>query len=535
MNLAEVLVGSNMTVHPDCLGIYIGIDEIYVAQSTRQDGGTVLESLIRVPVNVVDRSKLKAGELNESFFTLEYWLDALGKVTSKRSWNTTKVVVSLSPDFCLLRHFVISIPMKRTEWAAGVPNEARKYIHFPFDKAAYAYHVYEFETAATKQPRLGVVFAMTTQTIISRLEKGLKTVGLDLVSVETSCLSLARAFNGNDKEAVGDGGRIYAFFGKEAANFVFLNGHIPVLEREVEISGSAPAERRRFEITNSAEFISKQLERDPFEEAVIMGYHMEQWKTALESDSRKPVRMWNLGEVFGIETKSAGEVAAIGASSKFLDQQMPDIDFTKGKRLSAYEFNASWTLWKIVGVLIALMLLVLAKSYVGTLFANWKYQRKAAVSSQTLEDFKGLSSTQLQTNLDNIKNQNDILTAVYSNSSLVTPIIEAVANTIPSQVWLTRISYTTAFPAASKGGGTLSIEGVINAGKDNVENLLISRRLPELFAKNPVLRQLCRNASVRTGGTTNKGGAGKETTFTLSCNAAAETDRSGRRGVYDEN
>ena len=190
MNLSEVLVGNNMKAHPDCLGIYIGIDEIYVAQSAKRDGGVVLESLIRVPVNMVDRSKLKPLDLNESFFTMEYWRDSLAKVTAKKSWNTTKVVVSLAPEFCLLRHFVISIPMKRQEWAEGIPNEARKYIHFSFDKAVYSYHVYEFETAATKQKRLGVVFAMTTKGIVASLEKGLKAVGLDLVSVEPSCLSL---------------------------------------------------------------------------------------------------------------------------------------------------------------------------------------------------------------------------------------------------------------------------------------------------------------------------------------------------------
>mgnify|MGYP002852737382 CR=1 FL=1 len=534
MNLAEILVGNNMSAHPDCLGIYIGIDEIYVAQSAKRDSGTVLESLIRVPVNMVDRSKLKAGELNEAFFTQDYWLDALGKVTSKKSWSTTKVVVSLAPEFCLLRHFVISIPMKRQEWSTGIPNEARKYIHFPFDKAAYAYHVYEFETAATKQPRLGVVFAMTTRTIISRLEKGLKTVGLDLLSVESSCLSLARAFSSNDKEAVGDGGRIYSFFGKESASFVFLNGLVPVLEREVEISGSAPAERRRFEIANSAEFIAKQLEKDPFEEAVITGYRMEQWVPALEADSRKAVRKWDLSEVFGIETKAAGEVAAIGASSKFVDQATPDIDFTKGKRLSPYEFNASWTMWKITAVLIVLMLLVLGKSYMGVLFDNFKLQKKSASIDQTLEDFQGLSSSQLQTNLDNIKNQNNALSSVYTNSPLLTPILEAVANTVPENIWLTRISYTAPFPAASKGGGSLTLEGIIRSGKDNVENLLISRRLPELFSKQPALKQLCRDASVRTGGTSNHAAdSAKETSFTLTCNAAAAGSRSSSRRTND--
>ena len=141
MNLSEILVGSNMGAHPDCLGIYIGIDEIYVAQSSKREGGMTLESLIRVPVNIVDRSRLKPLDLNESYFTMDNWLDALGKVTAKKTWNTNKVVVSLSPEFCLLRHFVITIPLKRSEWAEGIPNEARKYIHFTFDKAVYAFTV----------------------------------------------------------------------------------------------------------------------------------------------------------------------------------------------------------------------------------------------------------------------------------------------------------------------------------------------------------------------------------------------------------
>ena len=543
MNLAEVLIGNNMTVHPDCLGIYIGIDEIYVAQSAKRDGGTVLESLIRVPVNLPDRSKLKPLDLNESFFTMDYWLEALGKVTAKKTWNTKKVVVSLAPEFCLLRHFVISIPLKRQEWAVGIPNEARKYIHFSFDKAVYAYHVYEFETAATKQKRLGVVFTMTTKTAISRLEKGLKSVGLELVSVEPSCLSLGRAFLDNDKEAVGQSGRIYSFFGKEMANFVFLNGAVPVLERDVEISGSIPAERRRFEITNSAEFIAKQLERDPFEEAVITGYRMEQWVPALEADSRKPVRQWNLREVFGIETKASGEVAAIGASGKFFENKTPDIDFTKGKRLSAYEFNASWMVWKISFVIAAVMLLILGKSYFGMLSTHWKLKKKQSVASQTLEDFQGLTSAQLQTNLDNIKMQNDTLTEVYVNSPLVTPILAAVANTVPDKVWLTRINYTAPFPATQKGGEKLVLEGVISSGKDGSEDLVIGSRFRDTVSQQAELRRLCRNASISypriAGGSsaaasnknrrqrnTSSAPTNNETQFVLTCNY--EVKKAGR-------
>ena len=525
MNLSEVLVGNNMKAHPDCVGIYIGIDEIYVAQSVKHEGGVSLESLIRVPVNLMDRSKLKPLDLNESFFTMDYWKDALSKVTAKKSWSTTKVVVSLSPEFCLLRHFVISIPLKRQEWAEGIPNEARKYVHFPFDKAVYAYHVYEFETAATKQKRLGVVFAMTTKAIIASLEKGLKAVGLDLVSVEPSCLSLGRAFCENDKEAVGDSGRIYSFFGKEMVNFVFMNGAVPVLDRSVEILGSIPAERRRFEINNSAEFIAKQLEKDPFEEIVVVGYNTDQWISVLETEARKPVRKWDLSEVFGIETKSAGEVAAIGASGKFLDDITPDIDFTKGKRLSSYEFNASWMMWKVVFGLVILMLLFLVKSYIDMLVTNYQLKKKQVVTSQTLDDFRGLSSTQLQTNLNNIKAQNDALTDVYVNSPLVTPVLDGIAHAMIGDMWLTRVVYTAPFPTDRPGGGNLTIEGTIHSEKDGTEDLVVGGKFKESIKRQSALKRLCRNAeikypSIASSRSRNKGQTAENNTkFVLICSS----------------
>ena len=519
MNLSEILIGNNMSAHPNCLGIYIGVDEIYVAQSAKREGGVALESLIRVPVNIVDKSRLKPLELNEAYFTMDNWLDALGKVAAKKTWNTHNVVVSLSPEFCLLRHFVISIPMKRQEWAEGIPNEARKYIHFPFDKAEYAYHVYEFETAATKQKRLGVVFTMTTKTIIERLRKGLQSLNLELVSVEPDCLSLGRVFSDNDKEAIGTGGRIYSFFGKEKANFVFLNEMVPVLSREVEISGSLPAERRRFEITNSAEFIAKQLERDPFEEAVIMGYHVDQWRAALEADARKPVRLWDLKEVFGIETKSSGEIAAIGAGSKFFNQKVPDIDFTKGNRLSAYEFNASWTMWKLALLAIALMLAFLLKTYVAVVTTNMKLKQKQSVSANMLDDFQGLSSSQLRSNLNNIKTQNDSLTRIYVDTPLVTPILVGVVNALQPHMWLTRVSYTSSFPTTSKGEGTLELSGVIASGKESGEDLIIGGRFKEALAQQNELRQLCRNATIRymQDSSTRRLTASSQTQFVLSC------------------
>lgn len=517
-----------MNAHPDCLGLYIGIDEIYVAQSAKKDGGTVLESLVRVPINAVDRTLLKPLDLNETFFSMDNWLEALGKVTSKKKWKTNRVVVSLAPAFCLLRHFVIPSAIERKMWKSSIPLQARKYIHFPFEKAEYAYHVYEFETAATKQKRLGVVFALTTKLIIERLEKGLKSVGLDLVTVEPSSLSLGRAFNDSDKEAVGDGGRIYSFFGKDMANFVFLNENAPVLLREVEISGSLPAERRRFEITNCTEFIAKQLEKDPFEEAVIVGMDTEQWIPALEADSKKPVRKWNLSEIYGIETKSAGEIAAIGASIKFYDHKTPDLDFTKGNRLSEYEFNASLTAWKVAAVLIVLILLLIGKGYLGVQSKAKELQQAKASQQHTVADFNGLTANQIQSNLNRMKTQNSNLQAMTRYDNTITPLIMEIVDTIPQQIWITKLEYGDPFPNKGSEARSVKIEGSIKSGGDGQADLALGNQFRDALAAQPVIGKICGKAAsinfTSVAGTASSGnnasggtGAEKETRFVFTC------------------
>ena len=523
MNLSEALIGQNMNAHPDCLGVYIGIDEIYVAQTSKKDSGTVLESLVRVPIHSVDKNLLKPLDLNETFFTMDNWVDALTKVATKKKWKTNRVVVTLSPAFCLLRHFVIPANIERKMWKNSIPLQARKYIHFPFEKAEYAYHVYEFETAATKQKRLGVVFAMTTKLIIERLRRGLRTAGLELISVEPSSLSLGRAFNDSDKEAVGTGGRIYSFFGKDMVNFVFLNENAPVLLREVEISGSLPAERRRFELTNCTEFIAKQLERDPFEEAVITGLDVEQWVPALEADSKKPVRRWNLSEVYGIEAKSAGEIAAVGASIKFHDHAIPDIDFTKGNRLSDYEFNASLTVWKITAVIVAIFLLLLGKSYWQTHSAAKNLEKTRAENRQVLDDFQGLTASQIQSNLSQLKTQNTNLQSMLRSNNVITPILAEIADAIPSEIWVTSMSYWSPFPNKGKEARAVQLEGFIKTGREGRADMALGNKFREALIAQPTFSKICGQKGSITypsvAGTNQRsgGGSSKETSFVFVC------------------
>lgn len=527
INLADTLIGKNMKAHPDALGLYIGLNEMYIAQSSRKDGGIALESLLRVPISDVDASKLKPLDLNEGFFAEDNWLEALTKVASKKKWNNQQTVVSLSASFSLLRHFVIPTMIERKHWKEAIPLQARKYIHFPFEKALYSYYVYEFETAATKQKRLGVIFAMTPKAIVERLEKALRSVGLDPVAIEPSALSLSRAFSDSDKEAVDNSGRIYSFFGTDLASFVFTNHNAPVLLREVEIAGSLPVERRRLEITNYTEFIAKQLEKDPFEEAVIMGCDTDNWTPLLEADSKKPVRKWDLSEVYGIETKSAGEIAAIGASIKFYDSKSPDLDFIKRNRLSDYEFNAGLMFWKIAAVVAVFFLLLLGKNWLGVQADNRELKRVKSQNAAPIADFDGLTASQIESNLSRIQTQNTNLEK-FMKKNTITPLLVDVVSAMPEQMWISTLAYKEEFPPKSGDVRSLSFEGFIKTGNPE-QDLVVGKQFYDKIVEMPAIKALCgtqaeiKYRDVATAGADadvsrrRDANSGLQTSFTFTC------------------
>ena len=446
-------------------------------------------------------------------------------MAAKKQWINRKVVVSLSSSFSLLRHFVIPAVVDRKHWKEAIPLQARKYIHFPFERTLYSYHVYEFEAAASKQKRLGIIFTMVPKTTVEQLEKGLRSLGLDPVAIETAPLSLSRAFVENDKEAVDDSGRIYSFFGTDVASFVFTHQNAPVLFREVEIGGMLPVERRRFEITNCTEFISKQLERDPFEEAVIMGVNADTWTPLLEADSKKPVRKWNFSEVYGIEAKAPGEVAAIGASMKFYDSKEPDLDVIKRNRLSDYEYMAGLTFWQIAGVVAVILICLLVKNWWLVHVHGNELKKLKRDNKTVISDFQGLSAQQIQNNLSRIKTQNSNLEGVIPQTYL-TPILADVASAVPTGAWIEKMIYKESFPSRSGEGRSVIIEGNIQTGNSE-KDLAVGKLFHNNLMQQSSIRQICgtqgeikyRDLALTGDGPSKKGksSANAETSFTFTC------------------
>ena len=164
------------------------------------------------------------------------------------------------------RHFVME-DVPRHYWKDAVPLQARKYIHYPFERAIYDFSIRPFYAELTKNKQLEVVFSLTSKVIVATIEKGMQSIGLKLAALETAPVSVFRLFNQTDKEAQKNVGKVYANFSSYEGQFLFAINNTPVLMREVEVNPSMGT-RNRLEVNNCIDFISKQIEKNVFEDIV---------------------------------------------------------------------------------------------------------------------------------------------------------------------------------------------------------------------------------------------------------------------------
>ena len=485
--------GIKRSDYVECIGIHISLTDVYVAQVTTVAGGMEVNSLIKLPISDVPQENLKPAELNEGFFaTTKHWLDPIQKIIENRDFNTKNVVISLDPAFCIHRHFVIQ-NIARSYWKQTIPLQARKYIHYPFEKGVYDFFVYPFNAPLSKTQKLGVVFCMTSSKIISALEEGMKKIGLNLVSVECSALSTYRLLTQVDKEKSEDKGIIYGNFTSDKGQFLFALNKVPLMFREVEVQKALGA-RNRLEITNCMDFISKQLERNPFEDVAIVSDDAEFWVYIVEGEVKQHVRVNKISEVFGFKIEGFAEMAVLGACLKFVNKKVPDIDFHKSNRSSDEEIRATtfaWLLTAVIAGIIILYALVMQVTSVITavqLKANKKDQKEVA-------DFQGLYADQIKTRVSDLKSNYKKLEGLLIEPYF-TKKLSALPRTLPEDIWIS--SFALDYPYnfdVKKNNATMTIEGIASTISGNKEELALGNKFKSDIAADLDFADLCKNSA----------------------------------------
>ncbi len=492
-NIFDKFSGIKRSDYVECIGIHISLTDVYVAQVTTVAGGMEVNSLIKLPISDVPQENLKPAELNEGFFSVtKHWLDPIQKILENRDFNTKNVVISLDPAFCIHRHFVIQ-NIARAYWKQTIPLQARKYIHYPFEKGVYDFYVYPFNAPLSKTQKLGVVFCMTSAKIVSALEAGMKKIGLNLVSVECSAISTYRLLTQVDKDNSEAKGIIYANFTSSHGQFLFALNEVPLMSREVEVQKALGA-RNRLEITNCMDFISKQLERNPFEDVAIVSDDGDFWVYIVEGEVKQHVRTSRISEVFGFKVEGFSEMAVLGACLKFINKKVPDIDFYKGNRSSDEEIGATMFAWLITGVISVLIILYILIMQVSSVITT--VQIKASKKDQKeVTDFQGLYADQIKTRVSNLKNNTKKLESLLIEPNL-TKKLSALPRTLPEEIWLSSVAidYPYIFDI-KKSNPTMVIEGVASSLSGNKEELVLGDKFKSNLSTDMDFADLCKNSA----------------------------------------
>ncbi|MBO4707318.1 MAG: hypothetical protein J5594_02005 [Elusimicrobiaceae bacterium] len=492
-NIFDKFSGIKRSDFVECIGIHISLTDVYVAQVTTVAGGMEVNSLIKLPMTEVPQDVLKPADLNDEFFaTTKHWLDPIQKIIENREFNTKNVVVSLDPAFCIHRHFVVQ-NIARSYWKQTIPLQARKYIHYPFEKGVYDFYVYPFNAPLSKTQKLGVVFCMTSSKIVSALEAGMKKIGLNLVSVECSVLSTYRLLTQIDKENSENKGIIYSNFTSNQGQFLFALNGVPLMFREVEVQKALGA-RNRLEITNCMDFISKQLEKNPFEDAAVVSDDGEFWVYIVEGEVKQHVRISKISEVFGFRVEGFAEMAVLGACLKFVNKKVPDIDFYKKNRSSDEEIRATTCAWLITGI-IACIIIVYALLMQITSVITAAQLKSSKRDKKEVPDFQGLYADQIKTKVANLKSNQkkleNLLVEPYFTKKL-----SALPRTLPEEIWISSLAINNSFNFEDKKKKTnMIIEGVASSISGSKEELALGDKFKSDIASDPDFSDICKNST----------------------------------------
>ncbi|MDR0646569.1 MAG: hypothetical protein LBG46_06440 [Elusimicrobiota bacterium] len=474
----------------ECIGIYISLNGVYVAQVLEKSGGIEVDTLIKLPVGQIDSAILRPSELNEGFFTSPaYWLEPIKKIIDSKKWNTKNVVISFSHEFVIFRHFVMQ-DVPRKYWKKTVPLQARKYIHYPFDNGVYDYSVYQFTAGLTKMKKLGIIFSIAPARIVSIIESGMKKIGLNVVSVEASPLSIYRLFNQADKEVAVDKGTIYANFTGSYGQFLFVINNTPVLLREVEIQRII-GNRSRLEVNNCIDFISKQLEKNPFEDIVFVSDDTEFWTPILESEVKCPIRKWKISDIFGFSVEGFAEMAAVGACLKFVNNKVADIDLYRKNRSTEEEIRGILTIWKLAVIVIALILCWSIYTNISAFITKSKFESKQVAQREMIEDFENLSASAIEEKVKTMSSNASLLENMLSPVSY-TKKLEVLPTLLPDEMWITKLSISYPYTMKTfKEKNSLVLEGYSSSLEDKVKELEFGKIFTQNMDTSPVMADIC--------------------------------------------
>jgi Tfp pilus assembly PilM family ATPase len=418
-----------------CLGIYIALDSLYVAEAVSTGGRIEVRQLVRVPVpaRAETGGTGKLGSLNTDFLAeTGRIVDLLRPVLEQGHWGARKVAVTLAPSFGLARYFMMP-SVDRRFWKQAVPLEAKKYVPFAFNDLSFDFQV--FPNVADK--KMGVLFALTPQKNIDSIRAITAALGLQLTAVELVSYSAPRVWLAAGAAQKGvvtahvhlDPGAVYVVMQKDG---------VPYITRELHWTGDQ-FDRRRIDLQGSFEFAKKQLGVQQLTAMVTGSAELIPLQTGLKEDLSMDVGAMSLSDA-GLPTTEWSVLAAVGASLRPAKAGSVTLDISQSFRKQFEDLRVLRALTVGVGSVVALCLVGAIYNEIA-IVASLSSLASLRKKTNNFPALASMSADQIDGFIKGMRSESDNIDNLMSRREFATKWWALLPETIPDNVWLESLNY----------------------------------------------------------------------------------------------
>jgi len=516
---------ANNSAAKNSIGIHISPKEICLAQTRLLgDGRLEAEHLVKIPTGFQAKEGLQRPmSLNNDFFNEKAaWVEVFKTAVRKIGWNTSTAVVTLSPQFAILRYFVMPA-VERRFWNKAIPFESKKYIPVSFDEVVYDFGAYLLEG----DKKLGVIFGLTQRKSVEFIINILKASNLEMTAVEINPCSAERLFATLDPTEHAAKG--YIHFSGATSLMLFSSGGYPVLYREADYDSSGSmSERKRLDVKGAVQFVERYIGAAVYKHLMLSGDGTETWKSIAEQESPMPVEIWEPAKAASLKDNDAAALFSIGASMRGRVQEKLALDISGISTAAGLEKQVRAGVWAITFAFSGLLILLSLLSQVRIMIMDSKL---SAINAQlgNVSELEGKSAESITAKIEKLHTDVRTLSTLVSDPDFLAPKLQAIVENIPHELWLTSIHYENPFAASEiqTSGKDMRISGETSLKGESkgrlVENFKKAlRNSPEFKIFAPPLGGMEFNLEGETlgqGGVYPAGQAPtlKTTVFTIQC------------------
>jgi Tfp pilus assembly PilM family ATPase len=437
------------TVGKNLLGIYVSPKEICIAQvKIGKDSKPESEHLVKFPTGFeVKEGMLRPLSLNHEFFSEKAsWVAPFKQAIKKVSWGSSSAVVTLSPQFSILRYFLMPA-VERRFWSRSIPLESKKYIPVSFEEVVYDYNAVPVEGGK----KMGVLFGLTQRKSVEFIISILKASGLELAAVEVNSVSMERLFGFLDQTEHDSKG--YIHFSGNSTLMLFSHGGYPVLYRESDTDASGTmSERRRLDVKGAVQFVDRYVGGKDYKNIMLSGDGADAWKPLAEKEAAPiAVAVWDASGACSLKDNDASGLFAMGAALRGRVPGKMLLDISGISTAIGLEKQVQSYVWNITFILGGFLLLLSLIAQVRLSIINSTVSSLEAKVGN-VPDLQGNDSVTITAKITRLQDNVKILSALVTDTDALAPKLSAIAERIPTELWLGELQYSNPFALVESQG-----------------------------------------------------------------------------------